>query len=130
MYRLPVSSMRIFGLIALLALLSGPSVWAQAPECEAAASPIPKLQRSWLPVPDWALSSKPVVLQDQALTSAAEKGAKDQGGQASFTSCYDECYWASLTCPSQCGATPSECAAATQVCYSSCNQGVGPWLPC
>ncbi|MCP3105113.1 hypothetical protein LZ198_40225 [Myxococcus sp. K15C18031901] len=46
------------------------------------------------------------------------------------TSCFDECYQASLTCTTTCGASQSACDAATSVCYDSCNRGVGPWLPC
>lgn len=135
MHRLPGSSIRILGRIALLALVSGASVHAQVPGCDAPANPTtPSLQRSWLPVPAWTFSvqqtSKAGMSQQEALASPADKDAKSKGTQTSFTSCYDECYWASLTCPSQCGATPSECAEATQVCYSSCSQGVGPWLPC
>jgi hypothetical protein len=45
-------------------------------------------------------------------------------------SCYDQCYWASLTCTQDCGASASACSDATAICYDSCTRGVGPWLPC
>jgi hypothetical protein len=50
--------------------------------------------------------------------------------QQSTMSCDEECAAASVTCPEQCGGSAAECAAATSVCYDSCNRGVGPWLPC
>jgi hypothetical protein len=45
-------------------------------------------------------------------------------------SCEDQCYSAGQSCPTECGASVHECAAATQTCYRSCSDGVGPWLPC
>lgn len=45
-------------------------------------------------------------------------------------SCWDQCYWAGQSCPSDCGASANECYFATETCYRSCNNGVGPWLPC
>jgi hypothetical protein len=48
----------------------------------------------------------------------------------SFTSCWDECYQFNFICPEQCRISQSYCADLTQVCYNSCDQGIGPWLPC
>lgn len=48
----------------------------------------------------------------------------------SSASCWDECYQFNFICPDQCRISQSYCADLTQVCYNSCDQGVGPWLPC
>ncbi|MCE9674069.1 hypothetical protein LY474_40390 [Myxococcus stipitatus] len=53
-----------------------------------------------------------------------------EGTTTAQASCADECYQASLTCTTTCGASQSACDAATSICYDSCNRGVGPWLPC
>ena len=62
--------------------------------------------------------------------SAEHDPSNSTAPRSQALSCPDQCYWAGQSCPSECGASVDECAAATQLCYRSCDSGNGPWLPC
>lgn len=80
------------------------------------------------------------VVSSLALFACTEPAPDDTSAASSAvsapaSSCYDQCAAAAIPCPNfggpgACGASVEECRAATQICYDSCDRGVGPWLPC
>jgi hypothetical protein len=79
-----------------------------------------------------AANAVPETTQSRSQAASISKSTPTGMSSQNFSSpsCWDECYQFYFICPAQCRISQSYCADLTQVCYNSCDQGVGPWLPC